>query len=634
MLQLLDNSRYSLPNQQSLKSWTNKPIDSPQLNKTPVPQQSISSLTPIQQAKLWGVQIWSADYALRYLESLLCNRKGKATTAKSTLSAPSHHRSTVKTLKGNFIKIEAQNTQYRPYFSEFKEWPSINLNPRNTNNLCAFETFTTGQSVSVVNKNSAQKQSINNSSIKASALSKNKSNSMTRKTRGRSTRKQTDTNQSNDEKQCGYCELCRVEYDVLAQHIKSAQHLSFAKNDGNYSMLDKLVAKNEKTIENFLKLSASSSSGLNGKKPKRTSDEKTDNIRLNGGRKQSTSNHEQIEQSLGDLENESEKLAPSNIRRNVPRRKNSSIDSKPALNDIKLDESIAVAMALMEDGPNLRSRRDSQQRIPPFLDPKDVKIEESKSTKSQGTANRVLPKTLRWQPGSSSEGVPHVPTTPLYKVIDKSSPTKCDKNKNLGSSTNLLTGSSCKNVVVKIKRIRQSELCLLNDEASNFIFPKKDPTDCDTDEDRQSSSERGDPSMDICSSELEKNCSKNLNSPGVDYGIRRKRKPSQLEKTVTGSSKQVKLEQSDYCLRTKGCTEEKKIIIEPKPDSPIDFKLSNLYKTLHSEPIGILKFSFERVPESEPWFGAFQRQDECSQIFFEYPATTGNVFYILCTYVI
>uniref|UniRef100_A0A182SA52 Uncharacterized protein n=1 Tax=Anopheles maculatus TaxID=74869 RepID=A0A182SA52_9DIPT len=46
-------------------------------------------------------------------------------------------------------------------------------------------------------------------------------------------------------------------------------------------------------------------------------------------------------------------------------------------------------------------------------------------------------------------------------------------------------------LIVKIRRVRQSELSLLNDEAENFMFPKKDDSSSeeDTDDDRQTSSE-------------------------------------------------------------------------------------------------------------------------------------------------
>lgn len=44
---------------------------------------------------------------------------------------------------------------------------------------------------------------------------------------------------------------------------------------------------------------------------------------------------------------------------------------------------------------------------------------------------------------------------------------------------------------------------------------------------------------------------------------------------------------------------------------------------LRTDVVKMHKFAFERVPSSEPWYEAFQRQDECRERVFEYWGSTG-----------
>lgn len=88
---------------------------------------------------------------------------------------------------------------------------------------------------------------------------------MTRKTRNKQVREaaidacsiktNNDDIKPNSEK-CGYCEKCRVEYDVLAQHLQSKEHLNFVKNNDNYIALDSLINSGTTNVENFLKINS------------------------------------------------------------------------------------------------------------------------------------------------------------------------------------------------------------------------------------------------------------------------------------------------------------------------------------------------------------------------------------------
>lgn len=101
-------------------------------------------------------------------------------------------------------------------------------------------------------------------------LAKNKianiieSSTMTRKTRNKQVREaaidacsiktNNDDVKPNSEK-CGYCEKCRMEYEVLAHHLQSKEHLNFVKNNDNYIALDSLINSGT-NVENFLRINS------------------------------------------------------------------------------------------------------------------------------------------------------------------------------------------------------------------------------------------------------------------------------------------------------------------------------------------------------------------------------------------
>lgn len=187
---------------------------------------------------------------------------------------------------------------YRPYYQEFSSWPTINFDC----NLCPFQTRS-DKTVQQKNKNcddfnnpksnytnddrkSSAKVKVKPSSISKtivtsltdatatsvpiSILAKNNitniiEGTMTRKTRNKQVREATidacsiktnnDDVKPNSEK-CGYCEKCRVEYDVLALHLQSKEHLNFVKNNDNYIALDNLINSGT-NVENFLRYNSS-----------------------------------------------------------------------------------------------------------------------------------------------------------------------------------------------------------------------------------------------------------------------------------------------------------------------------------------------------------------------------------------
>lgn len=96
--------------------------------------------------------------------------------------------------------------------------------------------------------------------------------------------------------------------------------------------------------------------------------------------------------------------------------------------------------------------------------------------------------------------------SPTKSATTKSTPTKRRKAAETAAT------DKNKDLVVKFKRVRESELSKLTVEADNFMFPKP-REDVLTDDDRQSSSERdGDQSSEILSSEIGSSINDSLNS--------------------------------------------------------------------------------------------------------------------------
>lgn len=69
---------------------------------------------------------------------------------------------------------------------------------------------------------------------------------MTRKTRSNHPR-------INTALQSSYCEVCRVEFPRLNEHLLSDKHLSFVKDNSNFLQLDVLI-NNSANIDSFLKI--------------------------------------------------------------------------------------------------------------------------------------------------------------------------------------------------------------------------------------------------------------------------------------------------------------------------------------------------------------------------------------------
>lgn len=532
----------------------------------------IESQSPVQLARNWGTPIWSTDQTLKYLDKVLA--------AINNFNLPScrqngHHRklsSTTRLLKGNFIKIESFQKHYRPIFKEFTtKWPIINLN--STEFSCPFES-------EIINL----KPDLNNKKSVTSA--------MTRKTRTK--QKSNIIVKSSSEKQCGYCEICRVEYDVLSQHLKTEKHLNFVKNDDNFLALDNLI-KNGATVESFLKLNGTAAA---------TTDLQNDPCQIFS--KRSRGNKYNLQESVinqkidtfEELEQPPEYSPPKTRRTNNLKRES----------DYNLDGSRRLRRLSCKPVNYAEPKEDEENAIEEI-------IEEKK------TNYRI--RGIRWRAPSPEERPPTVKPI-LFKVENLT-----EDNKEIIED----------GIIMKIKRIRASELSLLSDEAENFMFPKRESSDCETDDDRQTTSDIAMISTEIISSELDQTQKSSIDEINNRKQIKPvKKRRNHLEKFINDNSDYYKFEDPGSKLRFPNTPTQLNSNEETTKVETLNLKNGlridsedrvgeTTWELLKNKNIAKQKFSFERVPNNEPWYLAFQRQDEGTEKIFEYYGHTGWFFF-------
>jgi hypothetical protein len=223
----------------------------------------------------------------------------------------------------------------------------------------------------------------------------------------------------------------------------------------------------------------------------------------------------------------------------------------------------------------------------------------------------------------------------------------------------LLSGS----LIVKFKRLRQSELNLLNNEAENFMFPQKkdndidgDHTETDTDDDRHTTSEQtADQSLTIPSSEQDPRCGTKkhrndtmerlLLADVTSSCCRTRRRRNQLEAFLNDNNDYYKFEETGSRLRfqedqtaiastavNQDCQIDSKVVSESLDDGLGENQAAankkkkwHLIEDLNSESVKQQTFSFERIPTSEPWYDAFYRQDHGVQRVYSYFGNTGKM---------
>lgn len=346
------------------------------------------SSSPVQLARTWGTPIWSTEYTIKFLQKI----------SAAIRSDSSHHTSrglskgrpaNVKHLHGDYVKIESTQRNYRPYFHEIKVWPTINLKSKIGFSPFAVAEPPTNLKTPIIRPPNSK--------------SSNKSNKMTRKSRSKQMRTKNDYKRTS-EKQCGYCEVCRVEYDVLSVHLQSKEHNNFVKNSDNFLSLDNLI-NSSANVDTFLKMNSAPpkndyDSGLYTKRTCRKFKEmigldipnsgsnviKSDFVRLNGSGKMAT-------------------------RRSNNRKSQLTLDSKSCVKSSPPKVENNFKEIDSDSAAQLRSRRESARRIN-YAEPR----EDEENSDDLKTKIRI--RGIRWRPPSSAEdNLSSASQPPVYKVM-------------------------------------------------------------------------------------------------------------------------------------------------------------------------------------------------------------------------
>ncbi|XP_014482399.1 PREDICTED: uncharacterized protein LOC106748423 isoform X2 [Dinoponera quadriceps] len=184
------------------------------------------------------------------------------------------------------------------------------------------------------------------------------------------------------------------------------------------------------------------------------------------------------------------------------------------------------------------------------------------------------------------------------------------------------TPSSEKPVVVRFKRVRKSELSLLSDEAESFMFgePKRDDSSDVSCSEQQSSvlprdtesSETSPSSPLISSSPLKQEVVEEDSQDSVHLGRARKRRRTQAEAFIKDNTDYYKFETPGSRLRYQAPLtgiKDERAKKSPEAGGPYDDDVEQIYPSKPSAEIEKMQFSFEAIPQSEPWYQTYQRQD-------------------------
>lgn len=584
-----------------------------------------ASQSPVQIAKTYGTPIWTTEYTLKFLEKVLLDishhQRHRHHSNHQTKKA-----NNARVLKGNYIKIEVLHSKnYRPIYREFKSWPKLHFHL--STNDSPFESEVSSKDMTRKNNRTKTQQQIRNN---------NKTNTTV------TTNREKKSSQDNPENQCGYCEICRDPYDVLKAHLKTSKHMNFVKNDNNFLALDNLI-KNNSNVEEFLSLKSQEvvfgKRSLKRGRLLRECEIKKEKLCYDSYDEIKTDEDDDIVTTTSATKKSTIVNPPRTRRQNS---KSNSIFGIAAATP-KSQKSQSLSQKELDEETR-RSKRESCRRIN-YAEPKEDDENTVDSIISQDTQSTVpIPKekpkirSIRWRAPSPHDRPP-TQNPEIYTIKNAKSPEKkeplSDKNKNTNER-----------IKMKLKRVRASELALLSDEAENFMFPKREVSESETDEDRQSTSDHAEISHEIISSERDEDTKVKVGGSKEQAKSKldsrpdtRKKRRNNLETFLNDNTDYYKFECPNSRLRFQETPTQPPLM---KQELDYDELLGNkdvVGMTTVEDRVGGINFkwntnvnvatihkfryAFERVPHQEPWFSAFQRQDEGKEKIFEYYGSTA-----------
>ncbi|XP_011210680.2 protein chiffon [Bactrocera dorsalis] len=507
-------------------------VNEPQNSPTPLNVKDV-----VKQSSVVATQspyiVWQTEYALHFFKKVQHELKdylgvNSRHDQHKLLSKGRNTADPIDLKGGGFIKIEAIKHNYRPYYQLFRkssgtEWPKIELSREDG----AFRL-------------SPKKKITPNIDVQEKEKGKaNEERNMTRKSRSRSSQHQRPLHaavqslkkgagggvaesantvkssprnsqaggvagaiatgcrqvKESSDKQCGVCEICKIEYDTLTIHLKTKDHEYFAKNSQNFIALDSLihtsadvnkflnedkkVVLEEMEVENIEVIGdVNAPDPLEGSEPLMVMPllDVTDNTRGGVHQTPSPTLREKSKRSTKG-KHSSEKF--QNIR-TTKSPKATSTAVKSQTSPLKHPTSLSLATSSMLE----------LQRIETCA---TANVSATKSVPLQSVSPAAT--TRRKQTSVAAISPPiraMLPPSSLYKVVGTPETVATAARKTRGD---LLSGgdqgvTASPSLIVKFKKVRSTELNRLNGEAESFMFPKqRTSSELPTDIDRQTTSD-------------------------------------------------------------------------------------------------------------------------------------------------
>ncbi|KAM8715716.1 hypothetical protein ACLKA7_002720 [Drosophila subpalustris] len=462
-------------------------------NPNPNPSQQKQQRHTNDSGKQTSYIVWQTEYALRFFQRIQTELRQYLQSSGAEVSVTgtgNADRSANIQLKGNFIKIESIKRNHRPYYHLLKqpeEWPKLDL----TSDDGAFRL----QAKKAVDVQSMTRKSLG-SRTSQRQQDKDKDKDKTHKEQAQqllvpplqhaavqACKKQTASIQTPDsprshyrdlkessDKQCGVCEICKIEYDTLTIHLQSKDHELFAKNANNFLGLDTLI-----------QVSAS----------------------LNGFLQREEQQQQQQETEQKDIEIYSdmdvdELLSDSAIALTLKSINNptDNINNSSGNNNTNNNNRQRPSPVLREKSKRITKGKHSSEKFqattpnsptnPATPSPSPTKkvtslveLQRMDNDATTTTAAATPTNLTRRKTNNSVLSPPMramLPPSSLYKVVQEASDatgTPPRIRRGAGATTANMDSPS---LIVKFQKVRQSELQRLNGEAENFMFPRTTTT--------------------------------------------------------------------------------------------------------------------------------------------------------------
>ncbi|KAH8263621.1 hypothetical protein KR044_011778, partial [Drosophila immigrans] len=461
-------------------------------------QQSPSrggAIESTQPGKSLSYIVWQTEYALRFFQRIQTElrqylQEGTVTTATG-VGQPNIQ------LKGNYIKIESIKRNHRPYYHLLKQpddWPKIDLTSDDgAFRLQAKAKLLLEQSMtrkSLGSRTSQRQQEKHKEQAPPQQQQPLAQPQVVALQRG--CKQQTESPErshcrelkESSDKQCGVCEICKIEYDTLSIHLQSKDHELFAKNAGNFVALDSLIEVSA-SVKGFLQREAELEQKEQQQQQQIYSDMEVDELLSDSALALSlkASNQTDADALSSGNNNNSGRQRPSPVLREKSKR-----ITKGKHSSEKFQAAAATATTTPNNSPTPASPTKkvcNPLELPHASNATTTAATPTNPTRRKTSNNSVLSPPIRAM----------LPPSSLYKVVEASNDASATPARIRRANATAAPLDS-PSLIVKFQKVRQSELQRLNGEAENFMFPRSNATAATrsssellTDVDRQTTSD-------------------------------------------------------------------------------------------------------------------------------------------------